>query len=323
MTRVRVPRARRGFTLIELLVVIAIIAILIGLLLPAVQKVREAAARMSCGNNLKQLNLASLNYESANGYLPPGSVTTTPNQAVLPMSGIGTMPYLLAYVEQDNVYRQLNQGLFPYPPLGTPTVQWWSSNFGQGQIKIKTFVCPSDNVNEISPASGEFAAQATYPGGMTAWYFSGNNNLGRTNYATNAGALGNVSNYSPYDRYCGPYYQNSRTRLTDVSDGTSLTFGFGEMLGGRETGSRDFVFTWMGGGNLPTAWALLTPAQWYTYGSRHSTVVLFGNCDGSVRSVRKGFGANGASTAWFSADWYLLQRAAGMKDGEVLNNSAF
>ena len=91
-------RPRRGFTLIELLVVIAIIAVLIGLLLPAVQKVREAAARSQCSNNLKQLGLASLNYESSHGTLPPGYVQK---------SGVSALAFLLPYIEQDNLYGQI------------------------------------------------------------------------------------------------------------------------------------------------------------------------------------------------------------------------
>src|ERR1700692_4600069 len=121
-------RARRGFTLIELLVVIAIIAILIGLLLPAVQKVRESASRTTCTNNLKQLGIGLHNYHDPNGGLPgnirPDTISTV---------RVRWVTYLLPYLEQGNMYDQVNMNLNWSDPANLPV-------FGQ---RFKLMECPS------------------------------------------------------------------------------------------------------------------------------------------------------------------------------------
>jgi prepilin-type N-terminal cleavage/methylation domain-containing protein/prepilin-type processing-associated H-X9-DG protein len=137
-------RLRRGFTLIELLVVIAIIAVLIGLLLPAVQKIREAANRMSCSNNLKQLALALHNYHDTNGHFPPGGITV--GICCSSKSRSNWAIEVLPYVEQDNLYKQYNQNAFNEDP---------PNDFARTQF-VKTYQCPSDvDTDQIAfPASG-------------------------------------------------------------------------------------------------------------------------------------------------------------------------
>jgi prepilin-type N-terminal cleavage/methylation domain-containing protein len=168
---------RSAFTLIELLVVIAIIAILIGLLLPAVQKVREAAARIKCQNNLKQIALAAHNYQSANLTLPPGFLGAMPDQTwdgsnsnnCFGNQTVGVLTFLLPYYEQDNVYRLMfsnpppGGGLAvpsdylsplqpapPQPPGGSAGqyAPWWTLNgpWAAAQSKIPIFLCPSNSI---------------------------------------------------------------------------------------------------------------------------------------------------------------------------------
>jgi len=202
---VRVPpsvRLRRGFTLIELLVVIAIIAILIGLLLPAVQKIREAANRMKCTNNLKQIGLAMHNYNDTVGKLPPGWVTSL---AFKPSPGWAWGTVILPYIEQDNAYKILNPDLLAttatlpanaLPPLTDPIT---------GPIltmKMPMYRCPSD--------PGPTFNTLLTPGGATPSY-------GRSNYVVNREVL-------------GPDVNNNPTELTvaTIIDGSSNTILVGE-----------------------------------------------------------------------------------------------
>ena len=336
----RTPR-RIAFTLIELLVVIAIIAVLIGLLLPAVQKVREAAARSTCQNNLKQISLASHNYESANGYLPPGAVVS-PNsrsgnnsQYTIgpPYDGpyTGVLAFLLPYIEQDNIYKQIPAGYFQF---NTTTGAWAYStppyDFQSGvasslvngtgyphlfDTHIKTFECPADTPYNM-PNNTDWVIDGYWiiPTGSQAgtWLDYVYNvpgfgrEMGASNYIANAGYDG-IATSATSVKYIGPYVANSKTKMTDIKDGTSNTIAFGEKASGVYRGS-NYRLTWMGAGSMPAEYGLINNPHPWAYGSKHTgNVVNFGFCDGSVRSMRVG------------ADYNSFQAAAGMKDGEIIN----
>jgi prepilin-type N-terminal cleavage/methylation domain-containing protein len=293
-------RDRTGFTLIELLVVIAIIAILIGLLLPAVQKVREAALRMKSANNLKQLTLAVHNYEGAVGKIP-GNAITLPNGLRVSCHWL-----LLPYVEQGSLYQVSGQSNADY--------------LANAKTVISLFIAPLDNslpdlvttVNGVGWAASNYAANHTifgYPGNGANW----------TGFVNND-------------------WDNKGRRIENISDGASNTVMFGERYASCSSGGS--LWAYRNTDPAPTnpsypGWARMSffPANWtsnnhstpftavppqnaplpancspYNLQSFSSFGCQVGMCDGSVRSVNTSI----SSTVWFAAIW--------PDDGQVLGD---
>jgi prepilin-type N-terminal cleavage/methylation domain-containing protein/prepilin-type processing-associated H-X9-DG protein len=305
------PSRRRGFTLIELLVVIAIIAVLVGLLLPAVQKVREAAARTQCVNNLKQLGLALHNYHSTNSSFPPGYVATQSyvDGATDTAPGWGWGTYILPYIEQNNVYSQLNL----MQPIQSSTAI---------QTVVKSFICPSD----IAPSSAFMITDAFGANIMLA---------APSSYSANCG--GDESDTAdPTGK--GIFYRNSHTRVTDITDGSSRTIMLGERACCNSLG------IWVGainkgvvqrGPNNPNPGTSLEPAACLVlshchlvntvgdadgglddYSSNHTGGANMVFADGSVHFIRSIKSDNPDGS--YTADSLILQAFGTRAGGEVV-----
>jgi prepilin-type N-terminal cleavage/methylation domain-containing protein len=215
-------RSRTGFTLIELLVVIAIIAILVALLLPAVQAAREAARRMQCANNLKQIGVAMHSYHSACGIFPVGDISWDPGDCGAPFGdnqqykGYAWSAHILPYLEEGDLFDQFD--FVNYDPFRGP-------NHAAGQQFVTTYLCPSDPTGPVFTTQSiiwqKYEAGCNVSGVADSWDYTCH---GTSRHRTDGDGI---------------FFNQSRVRIRDIRDGTSKTLMVGEVVGFGDTGSTD------------------------------------------------------------------------------------
>ncbi len=337
---VHASRGRLGFTLVELLVVIAIIGILIALLLPAVQAAREAARRLQCVNNEKQLGLAMLNHESALGAFPSGGWgywwTGDPDFSGAMQPGGWTFS-ILPYLEQPDVHQLGKDGeplvITPHQRIGAET---------RDHIPIPAFNCPSRRSNIVYPRPGkrkyhngptaldkaaglDYAANA---GGETP-VFGVNYRMGSSNLQAEI-ALAKGSGPTDFEEN-GVVYCYSQIGISDIADGTNSTYLIGEKYiqtdyytTGQDGGDDQGMYEACGIDTL--RWGYVDDASgiaysampdtpgatgWWVFGSAHVGGANYVFCDGRVRSIA------------YDIDGYVNRRLANRHDGEVINKEDY
>lgn len=307
----RVNSSKTAFTLVELLVVIAIIGILIGMLLPAVQQVREAARRTTCANNIKQLVLACHNFESAHGTFPQGAYSAIDDDAGNDDDGWGWGTYILPYLEQNNLFESLRPTVTEQPGVFRNTFDSTGAIIGGGDQHIETFRCPSSQLLDNTPAE-------VSGGGIVATIAPE-----RVGYAT-----------SDYKGCAGPVHIGDSNGMfvkrrdgfavtfADVVDGTSHTIAIGESSYPGSHGTdwpiwagapqRDepilfkTEFPINGGSGSPAEWwnAVDDDLAW----SFHPGGAQFGFADGSVHFLSE------------TVDFQTYQNLGSRNDGGVLGD---
>jgi prepilin-type N-terminal cleavage/methylation domain-containing protein/prepilin-type processing-associated H-X9-DG protein len=313
---------RRGFTLIELLVVIAIIAILIWLLLPAVQKVREAAARTKCQNNLKQLGLGLHNYHSAYEKFPAGWSTKLPAGTSANTGYWAWSVELLPYIEQQNLYNRLN-------PQSRTLMAAFQSDPAALQMPISTYMCPSDTMAPLNE-NRRFSQMGPLPSGFTSPLA-----IAISNYPGNGGNDGDH----------GLFQADKQLNVTSISDGTSNTLAVGERASRIPTQTNanggQFAAVWAGmseqsgdtsgGQGAVRGYTLYRMPDGYTntnniiapdvaFSSNHTGGANFAMCDGSVRFISYSINWSDANNKAYTPTGGVFNRLGDRDDGQPVSD---